>query len=131
MATFFSSFFFECFLICTRRFTVYLFLPLCREIWRLRFFFHLFSYWRVSSFFTHGLSLAFSHTCTLTHLFFRALGDFSFNASRWPRSLLLSLSGSNLESFRIRNPKELFWGVQGENKHYKRKSVFNSKWTQI
>ena len=141
MATFFS-FFFECFfLICTHRFTVYVFLKLCREIWRRFFYFFIFTSCSLLEvfFFSRTLSRFHPHTLALSHMFFflffsfffRALGDFSFTASRWPRSLLLSLSGSNLESFRIRNPNELFWGFKKKQTLQDKKSVLNSKWTQI
>ena len=84
------------------------------------FFLTSFFLLEVFFFFTQTLSLASSHLHSHTYFFFRALGDFSFTASRWPRSLLLSLSGSNLESFRIRNPNELFWG-------FKRKQILQEK----
>ena len=115
MATFFFSFVDECFcLICTHSFTVFLFLPLCHEIWRIVFF-YIFFLTRGFPSFSSTLSRWHPHTPALSHTsFFRALGDFSFTASRWPHSLLLGLSGSNLESFRIRNPKELFWGFKGK-----------------
>ena len=50
-------------MICTHRFTVFLFLPLCREIWRLCFFFNLFFLLEVFFFFH-----AHSFVCILTRL---------------------------------------------------------------
>ena len=54
-------------------------------------FFNSFFLLGVFFFFTQTLSLAFSHLHSHIYFFFRALGDFSFTASRWRRSLLLGL----------------------------------------